>query len=624
MKNLALVASILRTIRGRQHESAAVVSIALFLSIVSFHVAAQRAAPPNAPLLGVADLRRRVTVNVLEDPSPGVLTYHNDWARTGQNLQETALTPRSVTPDRFGLLKTDFRLDGYVLAQPLYVPNVSINGTSYNVVIVVTEHDTVYGFDADVEKHPQNWAAPLWVRSLLTAGATPVPTGDQHSADGHVCRDIKPEIGITSTPVVDPQTGTLYVVAKSKEADQSYAYTLHALDVATGRQNLSVGGPVRIDAADFNALRANQRSGLALVDGVVYVAFASYCDQTPYHGWLFGYDTTNDLQQVVAFNTTPGSNYGGIWTSGAAPAIDTDGSMFLATGNGPYDPAHKQWGDSILKLPVDRQTIRQPGQFRVLDFFAPFNQEFLFHEDVDLGSGGMMIVPDEAGRRPRIAIGGGKQGLMYVIDRDRMTVDDRHQGQCSDDAELQTLAKPQLDSPVPSYTETCDPIIQAFKIVKGSGQDPTSPSVYRGPGVFSTPAYWNGHVYVGAGGDNLKMFAINGSMLVNRPVSMSPNAFRWPGVTASVSANGNQNAVVWVTDSGDVTSTPAVLHAFDATNLSRVLYKSSGSSDDERNGISAPGGRDAMTVGVRFTLPTIYGGKVFVATRTRLHVFGLL
>lgn len=596
---------------------------ALGLASVSLRPAAQRLPHPAAPVEGVAVPRRRITAGITEDRSRGVLTYHNDWGRTGQNLDEPLLTPATVNPGRFGLLKTDYQVDGLVLGQPLYVPDVNIDGDAYNVVIVVTEHDTVYAFDADVDRHPQHWAAPLWARSLLGPGATPVPAADQHDEAGGVCTDISPEIGITSTPVVDPQSGVLYVVAKSKEADQSDAYTIHALDVATGLEKGALGAPVRLDAPGFGALRANQRAGLALADGVVYAAFASYCDQTPYHGWLLGYDTTRGLARVVAFDTTPGGDFGGIWASGAAPAIDTDASLFVAVGNGPYDPDSGQWGDTVLKLPIDRPTITQPPPLAPLDYFAPFNQEFLFANDLDLGSGGVMLLPDQPGPHLHVAIAGGKQGLIYVMDRDRLTARNSHQTGCPD-AALQALIDARAEDPPVAWTDTCDPVVQVLQNGQGPERAAVLPSASHGPGVFSTPAYWNMSVYIGAAGDNLKMFAIEDGLLRNVPVSMSPDRFPWPGVTPSISASGASNGIVWAVDSGDVTNTPAVLYAFDAGDLSHVLYKSTGTLDDERRGIAAPDGRDTMTIGRRFAVPTVYGGKVFVAARTTLHVFGAL
>jgi hypothetical protein len=596
-------------------------------------------------------------------PAPtGVLTYHNDGARTGQNLNETLLTPANVNPQQFGLLKTDFAVDGTIEGQPLYVPNVTINGSVYNVVIVATENVSVYAFDADVDRHPQNWASPLWIQSLLGTGEMPVPDTDEQDGSGNVCHDVGPEIGITSTPVVDPQTGTLYVVAKTQEPDQSFAYTIYALDVSTGLTKSNIAPPTRIAAPQFDALKGNQRAGLALVNGILLVGFASYCDFSPYHGWLFGFDTTSNLRQVVPFNTTPGSLYAGIWNSGASPAIDADGSVFVSTANGPYNPLQLQWGDTILKFAVgsgsrpspppftpsnpgrnssspranlprsgpneassradqNSAIVRPANTLTVLDYFAPFNQTFLGSNDLDVGSGGVLLVPDQPGPHPHVLITGTKQGLLYVADRDHLTTGNVHSVKCSE-AALQSIIQANRQTVTSTQTETCDPILQAFRIMPGTSQAATLPDTYQGPGMFSTPSYWNGYVYIGAADDNLKMFGLNGGMLVNQPVSMSTNIFGWPGVTASVSANGSQNGIVWVIDSGAPTNTPAVLYAFDATNLSHVLYKSDGTTADFNSGIAPPPGRDTITIGVRHSLPTVYGGKVFVATRTHVHVFG--
>lgn len=595
-----------------------VLALGLLVTGMSLYVTAQHHILPNVPPVGAA---------VPRAPANGVFSYHNDPGRMGQNLTETLLTPATVTPDGFGLLKTDYRVDGAVLAQPLYAPDVRINGASYNIVIVVTAHDTVYAFDADMERHPEHWASPLWTRSLLNRGATAVPGS---------CNDIDQEIGITGTPVIDPNTSTLYVVAKSQEADASQAFTLYALDVATGLDDLAVGGPVRITAADavtgapLDAVHENQRAGLALFDGIVYVAFGANCDQTPYHGWLLGYDTTNRLTPVVVFNTSPGSNFGGIWASGAAPAIDlATKTMFVSVANGAFQPAHGQWGDSILKMRVDRRTAIASPSGALLDYFSPFNRNRLNSRDLDLGSGGVMLLPDQAGRHTHLLIEGSKQGLIYVLDRDQMTVGDQHVTSCSD-ADLAALASANMDGARSTYSETCDPIVQAVTNVTRGKSAPKSVRTYRGPGMYGTPAYWKGSVYIGAAGDNLKQFGVEDGMLVNAPRSMSPGRFSWPGVTPSISANGASSGIVWVVDSGDHTvvgasaDVPAVLYAFDATDLSHVLYKSSGTAADQRNGIIAPNRRDAITHGHRFALPTIFDGKVFVATRTHLHVFGLL
>jgi hypothetical protein len=515
---------------------------------------------------------------------------------------------------------------------------VTTSGT-FNLVIVATEHDSVYAFDADIDRHPQNWAAPIWRRSLVPNGATPSPSSD-NSDPGGVCPAVTPEVGITSTPVIDPKTGTIYVVAKTKEASGRTVFRLHALDLATGLDQTSLGSPVEIDATvtgrgdpavpeddgtsvRFNAVRANQRAALAMVNGIVYIGFASFCDQLPYHGWLLGYDTRHHLAQAVVFNTSPNGVYGGIWASGAAPAIDTGGSMYLGVGNGPYDPVARNWGGTILKLPVDRRTIIDAKDFRVLDHFEPFNPQFLNANDFDLGSGGMMLLPDQPGSHPHMMIGGSKQGLLYVLDRDQLTAADAHKASCSD-ADLASLAAVRARATPRVWTDTCDPVLQVFKNVTTAEPDDRLASVFHGRGVFSTPSYWRGHVYLGAANDHLKMFEVAEGGLVNEPSSMSAATFIFPGVTASISANGDRDGIVWVVDSGAVTFSPAVLYAFDATDLSHVLYKSAGSRDDQRNGTSPVGNADAMTIGIRFAIPTVYGGKVFVVTRGQLNIFGLI
>ena len=583
---------------------------------------------------------RRDVTTTPENTTPGVFTYHNDWARTGQNLQETTLTPASVTPSRFGLLKTDFEVDGFVYAQPLYVPDVAITGTAYTIVVVATEHDSVYAFDADIDQHPQHWASPLWSRSLLAAGETPMPTPDIVNPAGDVCSDIRPEVGITSTPVVDPATEIMYVVAKVKEPDGSYAFWLHAIDLTTGLEAAGSGAPVRVGATvpgtgddavaaggtsvvSFNARRENQRAALALVNGIVYVGFASYCDQIPYHGWLLGYDTTAGLKQVAALNPSADGLYGGIWAAGGAPAIDATGTMYLQIANGPYNPAIGEWGDAIVALPDDRASVLG-GHFDPLDYFEPFNQDYLYANDRDAGSGGMLLLPDQPGPYPHEMIGGGKQGLLYVLNRDRLTTGDAHQNPCGD-ADLAALAAQETSTPSATRTDTCDPVVQVVEnVTDGEVEDPAGARTFQGAGVFDTPAYWNGHVYLGGSGGTLKMFALQGGLLVNQPVSQSAHVFAFPGVTASISADGDRNGIVWAVDSGYVSGSPAVLYAFDAGNLSHVLYESAGSDADQAAGLAPPGDRDAMGTGVKFSVPTVYGGKVFVATEHALYVFGPL
>jgi hypothetical protein len=323
---------------------------------------------------------------------------------------------------------------------------------------------------------------------------------------------------------------------------------------------------------------------------------------------------------VAVLNTSPSVIYGGIWMSGGAPAIDTDGTMYLGTGNGPYAPDTRNWGNAILKLPVDRPTVIDSKVFRPLDYFSPFNRDSLNSDDLDLGSGGVMLLPNQSGGHPRLMVLGSKQGLLYVVDRDQLTAVHSDERLCTDE-ELARLAESRQANPSPTWSESCDAVVQVVKIrTDGLGADAPA-STYRGSALFSTPAYWNGHVYVAAHGDHLKMFAVRDGLLVNTPESVSADVFENGGATVSISANGIRDGVVWALASR---SEGVVLYAFDAANLSRVLFKSSGTAVDQQLGISRVGNLDAITSRGRFLVPTVYDGKVFVATSGRLNVFGLV
>ena len=361
--------------------------------------------------------------------SAGVFTHHNDVARTGQNLTETILTPAVVQMATFGKLAT-FQTDGIAHAAPLYVANVNIPGTGVrNVVYVATEHDSVYAFDADGPG-----GAPIWKTSFInpTAGITSVPNGDTGE-----CCDIQPEIGITGTPVVDPNSRTLYVVGKTKEGPTMYVQRLHALDLATGAEKF--GGPVVIAASvpgtgagavngvvAFNALRQNQRTALLLHNGVVYFGFGSHGDVQPYHGWLLGYNAST-LQQVFVFNTTPNGEGGGIWQSGGGLTIDTAGNFFFATGDGTFDAnlGGINYGNSFLRLSPTGT---------VVDSFTPHDQSALDANNLDLDAGGMILLPNQPGRHPHLIVSAGKNGSVYMVDRDNMT------GYHATDQNVQTLA----------------------------------------------------------------------------------------------------------------------------------------------------------------------------------------
>jgi hypothetical protein len=497
-----------------------------------------------------------------------VLTYHNDLARTGQNLAETTLTPANVNATDFGQLFTD-AVDGPMYAQPLYKSNVAVPGQgTLNLVFAATEHDSVYAFNADSP------GPAVWHDSFIdpAAGVTPVPDADLKSAS------IAPEVGITSTPVIDPTTNTLYVVAFTKEVARtttSYVQRLHALDLATGAEKF--GGPVVIQATapgsgqggngsvvSFDPIHENQRPGLLLDNGVVYIAWASFDDNTPYHGWVIGYNAQT-LQQVAVFNTTPDGGLGGIWQSGGAPAADAAGNIYVVTGNGTFDagnttaPNH-DYGDTYLKL-----TPTATG-LTVASSFTPFNQAVLDARDEDLGSAGPVLLPDQP-EAPPLLIGAGKEGKIYLLNRNALG----------------------------GFDPSADHVVEELP------QSITS--------AFDTPAYFNGQVYFGGVGDALKAFTLANGLLSSTPASQSSVVFGYPGTTPSISADGTANGIVWVIENGS----PAVLRAYPAGNLATELYDS-----------SQEGSRDQLGKGVKFAAPTVVNGKVYVGTQTGLAVFGLL
>ena len=483
-----------------------------------------------------------------------VLTYHNDLGRTGQNLSETILTPSNVSSGQFGKLFSS-TVDGQVYAQPLYLPQVNIPGKGvHNVVFVVTEHDSVYALDAD---HP---GPPLWHTNFTNSayGITTAP------AESLGCASITPEIGITGTPVIDPATGTLYVVAMTVDFfPGNYVQRLHALDVTTGAER--PGSPVEIQASipgtgdgnttvKFNPRLYKQRPGLLLVDGVVYTAWSSHCDSGLYHGWLIAYDSKT-LQQVAAYTSTPNYYSGSFWQSGAAPAADANGNIYLVSGNGTFDADRggSDLGESIIKLTPANGLL-------VADYFTPFNADLLSEKELDLGSSGALLLPDSiaTAAHPHLLVSGSKEGRIYLVDRDNMG----HFQPASDSQIVQSL-------------------VSAV-----------------GP-IFGIPAYFNNAVYFSGARDVLKAFSITNGLMSTKPVSQSGAAFPFPGTVPSISANGAANGIVWTIDS------TAQLHAFDARNLANELYHGSTGSY------------------VKFSTPSIANGKVYVGTANSLVVFGL-
>jgi hypothetical protein len=501
-----------------------------------------------------------------------VTTYHNDNARTGQNLNETILTPANVNPNGFGRLFVQ-PVDGYIYAQPLYVPAVSIGGQAHNVVFVATENDSVYAFDADNTVGAN--AIPLWQVSFINPPS--VTTVD--SATDIECTDLVPQIGITGTPVIDPSTGTLYVVAKTNE-NGVFVQRLHALDITTGNEKF--GGPVVIQATVpgtgdgssqivFDALHQNQRPGLLLDNGLVYIAWAAHCDHPPFHAWVLGYDAST-LQQVVVWNSTPNGSDGGVWQSGGGPAADSTG-IYFATGNGTFDgnTGGTDWGDTILKM-----SGPTGGTLQVLSYFTPFNQAVLF-DDQDLGSGGVVLLPDlpVGSAHQQLLVQSGKEGSIYLVDRNNMG----------------------------GYNPTTDQVVQELPEATG--------------GIWGMPAYWNNTVYFGAQTDNLKAFSFNANgsgLLSSLPVSQSPEIFGYPGPTPSISANGSGNGILWAIQTDAFASNgPAVLRAYDATNLANELYNS-----------TQNGSMDTPGPAVKFAAATVVNGKVYAGTASQLAVYGLL
>jgi hypothetical protein len=482
-----------------------------------------------------------------------VLTYHNDLARTGQNLREVELTPASVSSGQFGPLFS-YPVDGEVYAQPLYVPGVIVPGKGiHNIVIVATEHDSVYAFDAD-----NGLGAALWHVSFLDAaqGVTAAQASELQ------CQAITPEVGITGTPVIDAATNTLYVMAMTEERSTGeFAHRLHALDVATGAERpLS---PVEIQASvpgsgdgngtlQFKPWLYKQRAGLLLINGIIYTAWSSHCDSGNYHGWIIGYDAKT-LRQTAAFVATPNSYAGAFWQSGAAPAADSSGNLYVVSGNGIFDGARggSDFGESVLKL---------SRQLAISDYFTPYNAAALSDQDIDLGSSGALLLPDEAGSaaHPHLAMTGSKAGTVYLLDRDQL-------GHFQPDNNNQ--------------------IVQS--LVSSVGP------------LFGIPAYFHNTVYFSAAQDQVKAFSIRNGRLSPAPVSASSSTLDAPGSVPSISANGVSGGILWTIDAD------AQLLAYDAADLSHPLYQGSTGSY------------------IKFSTPTVANGKVYVGTSASVLVFGL-
>jgi len=510
---------------------------------------------------------------------PGMVTYHADKFRSGVNLQELALTPATVKSSTFGKLFSR-AVDGQIYAQPLYVANLTIAGAKHNVVFVATQHSSFYAFDADGIR-----TTPFWKKSFINPSAGVTTIAKPSNAL------IAPEISISSTPVIDLATNTLYTMASTRE-NGNIVHRLHALSLTSGAEKF--GGPIAIQGSvpgTYPALAVNgrvpfvakqhlQRPALLLLNGNVYIAFGSNGDVLPYNGWVFAYSAagTGVLHQVGIFCVSPDKGAGAIWQSGNGPAADNSNNIYLATGNGPFDlnTGGRDAGNTVLKL---------SSSLSILDYFTPFNQASLTTDDLDLGAGGPIIPATQSGAAaPSLVIVGGKDGNLYSINRSNMG----------------------------KFNSTSNHDVQTLPI---GHPEPTN-------GLFATPAAWNKLLYVGEVNEPLSLFTFSNGLLSVAPTAQSSLTFLYPGTSPMVSNNGTGNGIVWTLDlhryvggtpDGAVnTPGPAVLHAYDATNL-HELYNS-----------SQAGTRDTAGNAIKFTSPTIANGRVYVGTANQLNVYGFL
>jgi hypothetical protein len=551
--------------------------------------------------------------------SASVVTYHNDNASLGQNAQETVLTPSNVNSTSFGRLFTT-NVDGNVYAQPLFVPRLTIAGRVHNVLFVATEHDSVYALDAANGN-------VLWHVSFLTKGLPGATSITTVSITDVNASDIHPDIGITSTPVIDSSTNTLYVTATTKETVNRVAHfvqRLHALDILTGHEKL--GGPATLgdttfingvytnkspifvngtgDGNDghghvfFNALRQLQRVALTLANGQLYMGWGSYGDNSPYHGWIASFNPAT-LALTGVLNSTPNGGKGAFWMSGGKLSIDAKGNIYGMTGNGTFDgsnsggtiaginsggfPVKGDFGDSFVKIAIDtvhnsptNQNVNGWG-LKVVDYFTPFNQATLSSTDKDLGSGAPVVLPDAAGdaAHPHLLVGGGKEGRIYLLNRDNL-------GKFS-----------------PNQTAENTHVIEEVSQVRLAGP------------IFDTPAYFKGQLYFAAQDTTAKSFSIpNSTAHINpTPLSVSADTFGLHGSTPSISSNGLTNGIVW-----DIDLTTNELRAYNATGYNTELYTSH----------QAANSRDALGTAEKFTVPTVADGFVFVGTTNSIVAYGLL
>ena len=511
----------------------------------------------TATATGVSGKVTSTATVIVAGSGNAVLMHHNDLAGNGANLNEITLTPTNVNMATFGR-KYVLPVDGQIYAQPLYVPGLMVNGAAHDAVFAATQNDTVYAFDADD-------GSQLWKVSL----GTPVSNNDPQG--------VQPVLGILSTPVIDPSTNTLYVTAVSTGP----VLKLHALDITTGAEKL--GGPVTVTASvrgtgsgSVNGIvplsrGCYQRNALVLANGRIYMAFG-HCD----HGWLLAYDA-GTLTQTQVFSTSPDGIGGTFWMGGAGPVVDPFGNLYLISADdiGTTAPGTNDYPDAFLKLSPN---------LTVLDSLIPSNERYLESNDADLGSGAPILLPDNSSTHPHELVGGGKDGRVFVVDRNHLG--GYHPDPYGQNDNVQT---------VQTGTQQFD-------------------------NIWGAPAFWNGFVYYHTERDVLRAFSWSAGLLSSQPVASAKVVYLNHGASPSISADGMSNGIVWDVDnsgyptSGGSGGTPAVLHAYDASNIGQELYNSS----------QAPNGRDTAGHACKFSLPTVTDGKVFVPTCTELDIYGLL
>jgi hypothetical protein len=491
-----------------------------------------------------------------------ILTQQYDNLRTGANTHETALSVASVASGKFGLLYSRI-VQGAIYATPLFVPDLEVNGKVRDVLFVVTEHDDAYAFDVT----DPTATAPLWHVSF----GIPIPSSDYDKLQGSAFRSIIPEVGVTSTPVIDLVSKTMFVFAQTREDEPPlYRNRLHALDITTG---VDKQPPVDLVVSNGTITIPDvflfQRPALALYKNTLVIAGGGHGDWGPYHGWVLAYDTSN-LSLLATWLTTPDGKLGGIWQSGAGPAIDDDGDVYVGVGNGTFDTTTDppNLGNALARVRLGADG------FQLVDWFVPFNQAMLNMKDWDLGSTGMMLVPNT-----RLALGGGKNGTIYVVNRDAF-----------------------------GHTNAADDsqIVQSLNVAPRF--------------LFATPIYWDGEtgkrLYTLGIHDAIRAYRFDGNRFEADPYMWTdlivPNGI--PGGALSLSSDGNKagSAVVWALTQADTNNFGydtghGALHAFDADNLSHELYKSPFPFDY-----------------VKFSLPAVAAGKVFVGTASNeVLVFGI-